>query len=157
MLDASTVHLTLTGPSLAIVFRTTSIAPEYTPFSAVCNRTLTRSKGCPVTTAKTPPTPPAARSRKLWSDFFVATLTSCSSSCGEGSLSFTSDEDMLGYASRGSWWWREVFGDGSASLYGEGSKGLKTDYVRTDDEVCDSVQYWDQSTYLAAPASLGFV
>jgi len=99
--------LTRIRPSLATVFRTTSIAPVYTPFSAVCNRTLTRSKGCPTTTAKIPPTPPAAKSRKLETDFFAATATSCSSSFAEGSLSVMEgaeeeedEEDMAGLSQR---------------------------------------------------------
>lgn len=99
-LVANHAKLTLIAPSLAIVFLTTSIAPVYTPFSAVCNRTLTRSNGWPTTTAHMPPAPPATRSRKLCSDFFVATTTSCLSSSVEGSFSIGEEEDMLGYASR---------------------------------------------------------
>lgn len=45
-------------PSFASVFFTTSIAPLYMPGSAVCNRVLVRSKGCPTSTAHTPPSPP---------------------------------------------------------------------------------------------------
>ena len=77
----------LANPSLAIVFLTTSIAPLYTPFSAVCNRTFTRSNGCPTITAQTPPTPPATSARRDCADFCVATLTSCLSSSAEGSFS----------------------------------------------------------------------
>lgn len=57
-------------------FLTTSIAPEYTPFSAVCIRTLTRSNGCPTNTAHTPPIPPAASERKLDTVCFEASTIS---------------------------------------------------------------------------------
>ena len=77
-------NLTLASPSLATVRRTTSIAPLYTPFSAVCSRTLTRSKGCPTRTAHTPPTPPATSDRKLDAVAAVAALTSSATSDLEG-------------------------------------------------------------------------
>jgi hypothetical protein len=75
------------SPSFAIVLRTTSMAPVYTPFSEVCNRTLTRSNGWPTTTAQIPPTPPATSARSDWSEDLVATLTSSLSSPAEGSFS----------------------------------------------------------------------
>lgn len=53
----------LRNPSRATLLRTTSMADEYTPRSAVWRRTLTRSKGWPTTTAQTPPNPPAAKER----------------------------------------------------------------------------------------------
>jgi hypothetical protein len=52
------------APRWATILRTTSMAPLYAPFSAVCRLTLTRSKGWPVSTAHTPPTPPATRARR---------------------------------------------------------------------------------------------
>jgi hypothetical protein len=79
----------LANPSFAIVFLTTSIAPVYTPFSAVCMRTLTRSNGWPTTTANTPPTPPANSARSDCSDDLEAALTSSLSSAVLGSFSIT--------------------------------------------------------------------
>lgn len=68
----------LLTPSLAILFFTTSSALEYTPLSAVCSRTFTRSKGCPTITAHTPPNPPAAKLLSPASDFFSASwIVSC--------------------------------------------------------------------------------
>jgi len=75
------------NPSFAIVRRTTSMAPLYTPFSAVCIRTLTRSNGCPTTTAQMPPTPPAASARSDCRDEVVATLMSSFNSSVEGRFS----------------------------------------------------------------------
>ena len=71
---------TLAKPSRAIVVRTTSIAPLYMPLSAVCRRTLTRSKGWPTITAHTPPTPPATKDRMLDTVAAVAWTTSSLSS-----------------------------------------------------------------------------
>lgn len=87
--------LTLTAPSLATVFRTTSIAPLYTPFSAVCNLTFTKSNGCPTTTAQIPPAPPATKSRKLEKDFLAAWETSSFSSCAEGIWTLSSSADGI--------------------------------------------------------------
>src|SRR5277367_3808926 len=71
-----------------MVLRTTSNAPLYTPFSAVCMRTLTRSKGWPTMTAQTPPTAPAARERSPDSADLVLSLAASTSSTwaasGEG-------------------------------------------------------------------------
>ena len=77
----------LANPSLAIVLFTTSIAPLYTPFSAVCNRTFTRSNGCPTITAHTPPTPPETSARSDCADFLLAALTSSFNSSFEGKFS----------------------------------------------------------------------
>src|SRR5271155_3613215 len=63
-----------------MVLRTTSNAPLYTPFSAVCMRTLTRSKGWPTMTAQTPPTAPAARERRPDSADLVPSLAVSTSS-----------------------------------------------------------------------------
>src|SRR5438045_8481005 len=70
----------LARPSLATPLRTTSTALVYTPFSAVCSLTLTRSNGCPTITAQIPPKPPAASERRPASDFFAASLASAFSS-----------------------------------------------------------------------------
>jgi hypothetical protein len=93
----------LASPSLAMVFRTTSMAPVYTPFSAVCMRTLTRSKGWPTTTANTPPTPPASSARSDWSEDLEAALTSSLSSAVLGSFSMTESVvlGMMGSCSGG--------------------------------------------------------
>jgi hypothetical protein len=79
----------LASPSFAIVLRTTSMAPVYTPLSEVCSRTLTRSNGWPTTTAQTPPTPPETRARSDCSEDLVATFTSSLSSSVEGSFPAT--------------------------------------------------------------------
>lgn len=86
-------RLTLLNPSLATPFRTTSMALEYTPFSAVCNLTLTRSKGWPTTTAQIPPTPPAAKDRipEVKEDLVVST-TSVATCSLEGRASFEGNE-----------------------------------------------------------------
>lgn len=97
--SAASPH-TLANPSLATVLLTTSIAPVYTPFSAVCNRTFTRSNGCPTTTAHTPPTAPPASDRRPESvDFFAAITSSLSSEvedgmCGRESLSSSVEVGM---------------------------------------------------------------
>jgi hypothetical protein len=75
------------SPSFAMVRRTTSMAPLYTPFSAVCMRTLTRSNGCPTTTAQMPPTPPAASARSDCSEDLLASLMSSFNSSLEGRFS----------------------------------------------------------------------
>jgi hypothetical protein len=74
------------SPSFATLFLTTSSALLYTPFSAVCSLTFTRSNGCPTMTAHTPPNPPAARLRRPESDDLAAAWTSSFSS---GSVSGT--------------------------------------------------------------------
>ena len=76
------------------------MAPEYTPFSAVCSLTLTRSKGWPTRTAQTPPIPPAARERRLETDAFVAATTSVLTSSVEGREGAEVDEVV------------DIFGDG---------------------------------------------
>jgi len=81
------------APSRPTICRTTSIAPLYTPLSAVCKRTLTRSKGCPTRTAQTPPAPPATSERNDCSDDFVASTAACSTSAGEGSLSIGEEDE----------------------------------------------------------------
>jgi hypothetical protein len=63
------------------------MAPLYTPFSAVCIRTLTRSNGCPTTTAQMPPTPPAASARSDCSEDLLASLMSSFNSSLEGKFS----------------------------------------------------------------------
>jgi hypothetical protein len=78
------------GPFFAMIFFTTSMAPLYFPFSAVCKCTFTKSKGWPVNTAHTPPTPPAARARREWTREDVAStaasLTSSFASEAEGTF-----------------------------------------------------------------------
>ena len=92
------------GPRCAVILRTTSSAPLYTPLSAVCSRTLTRSKGCPDSTAQTPPTPPATNalmdctSSELAA--FATSLTSCAALCTSSFSSFV----VLGI------FWRRSFG-----------------------------------------------
>lgn len=66
----------LRNPSLAMLLRTTSSALKYTPRSVVCNRTFTRSNGCPTTTAHTPPNAPAAKLRRPTSEIFPASFGS---------------------------------------------------------------------------------
>lgn len=70
----------LARPSFATLLVTTSMAPLYTPASAVCSLTLTRSKGWPTMTAQMPPKPPAARERRPANDFAAAISTSAFSS-----------------------------------------------------------------------------
>jgi hypothetical protein len=84
------------NPSRATLFLTTSIAPLYTPASAVCRRTLTRSNGWPTTTAQTPPKPPAARERTCEARAFLA--SSFVGGATAGSLSATASwvEDIVG-------------------------------------------------------------
>lgn len=72
------------------------MAPEYTPFSAVCKRTFTRSNGWPTTTAQTPPTPPAAKERMpdAKEDFVVSTTSDATCSF-EGRSSLEGREGMM--------------------------------------------------------------
>lgn len=85
------------------------MAPVYTPFSAVCNRTFTRSKGWPTTTAQMPPTPPAAKERRPEvKDDFVVSTTSVVTSEAEGRESFDGsgldEEGMAKIVQRGEVW-----------------------------------------------------
>ena len=92
----------LLSPSRAMLFRTTSTADEYTPLSAVCNRTLTRSNGWPTITAQTPPKPPAAKDRS-WAKLADATAlaSSLSSSLVWGTWSFSASfSDSVGAIAR---------------------------------------------------------
>ena len=73
------------------------MAPVYTPFSAVCNRTFTRSKGWPTTTAHIPPTPPAVNDRRpADKDDLVASATSVATSSLEGRSCLDGREDRGG-------------------------------------------------------------
>lgn len=56
-------------------------------------RTLTKSNGCPTTTAHTPPTPPATRERKLERVCFEASTTSLLTSSAEGIEGPVDDDD----------------------------------------------------------------
>lgn len=82
----------LLSPSLAMLLRTTSRADEYTPLSAVCSLTLTRSNGCPTMTAHTPPKPPATNDltcEKVALAVADAAALTSSVDGGEGSFSAT--------------------------------------------------------------------
>jgi len=61
---------------------------------------LTRSKGCPTSTAHTPPTPPAARERRPESEDLLAATTSCLTSSVEGSEGVEEEEEEEAIAMR---------------------------------------------------------